>query len=414
MSEWLRIDHLGAGGDGVAERSGAPIHVPLALPGEEAEIERDRDGVHLLNLRDPSPLRVTPPCRHFGTCGSCSMQHLEDTAYRAWKRERVVTALRGKGIEVEVAPLVRCAPHSRRRVAFSARLVAKGALLGFNRMRSHEIVDISENWIALPAIVDALPVLRALVAQIAKVPDTFRLLVTATASGLDVAAEGSGRLSEKERRAASDFAVRTGLARLSIDEEIVVEPRKPVVMFGTAAVQPPPAAFLQAVADTEAAMAALVSDHLGASRHVADLFAGCGAFALRLARDARVHAVESDGPALAALDRGARSTPGLKPVAAEKRDLFRRPLTAKELNAFDAIVFDPPRAGAEAQSREIAKSSVRRVAAVSCNPATLARDLRILLDGGYQLRSITPLDQFLWSSHVEAVALLEKPKRGRA
>ena len=183
------------------------------------------------------------------------------------------------------------------------------------------------------------------------------------------------------------------------------------MLFGGVPVALPPGAFLQAVAEAEGAMAALVGEHLNGAKRIADLFAGCGAFSLRLAEKAAVHAVEGDAASLAALDRAARHAPGLKPVTVERRDLFRRPSTAKELDRFDGLVFDPPRAGAEAQSREIAKSNVGRVAAVSCNPATLARDLTILLAGGYRLLSVTPIDQFLWSSHVEAVALLEKPKR---
>ncbi|MCO6048539.1 class I SAM-dependent RNA methyltransferase [Mesorhizobium sp. RP14(2022)] len=413
MSETLTIERLAAGGDGLAHRGGKPVHVPFTLPGEEAEVRFDADGAHLLSLLRASPQRVEPPCRHFGTCGSCALQHMEDEAYRAWKRERVVHVLESAGIAAEVAPLIPCAPRSRRRVALTARLVAAGALLGFNRVRSHEIVDLEENWIALPLIVDALPMLRRLVETIAKTPKSFRLLVTATASGLDVSAEESGKLSESERRAASDFAVRNGLARLSVDGEIIVEPRKPVVMMGEAAVNVPPGAFVQAVAETEDAMVALVLDHVKKSKHVADLFAGCGAFTFRLARNARVHAVESDAAAIGALDRAARATPGLKPITPERRDLFRRPLTAKELNTFDAVVFDPPRAGAEFQSRELAKSTVPRVAAVSCNPTTLARDLSILVAGGYRVTRVVPLDQFLWSSHVEAVALLEKPKSRR-
>jgi 23S rRNA (uracil1939-C5)-methyltransferase len=205
-----------------------------------------------------------------------------------------------------------------------------------------------------------------------------------------------------------------GLARLSVDGEIIVEPRKPVVQFGSVAVAVPPGAFLQATEAAEQTMAGLVGQHLSRARRVADLFAGCGSFALRLAATSEVHAVEADAPALAALDRGFRFAGGLKRVTVERRDLFRRPLTFKELNGFDGLVFDPPRAGAEDQSKQIARSEVPLVAAVSCNPVTLARDLRILLDGGYALKSVTPIDQFLWSPHVEAVALLEKPRRRRA
>jgi 23S rRNA (uracil1939-C5)-methyltransferase len=215
------------------------------------------------------------------------------------------------------------------------------------------------------------------------------------------------------RKKASDFALAAGLARLSVEDEIVIEPRKPVILFGGVAVSPPPGGFLQAVAEAEEAMASLVTTHLAGAKRVTDLFAGSGAFALRLARNSEVHAVESDAPSLAALDRGFRFAAGLKRVTTERRDLFVRPVLAKDLDVYSGVVFDPPRAGAEALSKQIAKSDVPLVAAVSCNPATLARDLAILIEGGYVLRRVVPVDQFLWSPHVEAVALLTKKKRRR-
>jgi 23S rRNA (uracil1939-C5)-methyltransferase len=338
---------------------------------------------------------------------------MEEGAYREWKRGRVVDALRSRGIETEVAPLVPCAPQERRRVTFSARRTDAGMLLGYNRELSHTIVDIAECPIARPEIVVALEPLRSLARIVGGTDKSFRLTVTVTASGLDVAVQGCGRLSEKARNAASDFTLRAGFARLSVEGEVVVEPRKPLVTFGDVTVSPPPGAFLQAVAGAEATMADLVSRHLARSKRVADLFSGAGAFALRLAGSAEVHAVEADGAAIAALDRGFRFASGLKRVTTERRDLFVRPVTTRELNEFDGIVFDPPRAGAEAQSRQIAKSDVPLVAAVSCNPATLARDLAILLEGGYGLQDVVPIDQFLWSPHVEAVALLAKKRRRR-
>jgi 23S rRNA (uracil1939-C5)-methyltransferase len=308
---------------------------------------------------------------------------------------------------------VPCAPKERRRVTLSARRTEAGMLLGYNRELSHTIVNIEECPIARPEIVVALEPLRSLAMTLCNTDKPFRLTITVTASGLNVAAHGSGKLAEKARNAASDFALRAGFARLSVDGEIVIEPRKPVVLFGDVSVSPPPGAFLQAVASAEQAMAELVSAHLGKAKRIADLFSGAGAFALRLAKGAEVHAVETDAASLAALDRGFRFGSGLKKVTIERRDLFVRPVTARELNVFDGIVIDPPRAGAEAQSRQIAKSDMPLVAAVSCNPATLARDLTILIEGGYALQRVIPLDQFLWSPHVEAVALLTKKKRRR-
>lgn len=413
MSGRFVISRLGAQGDGVADTADGPVFVPFALPGETVTAAREKHRATLLAVLEPSALRVTPRCRHFGECGGCALQHLSAAAYLAFKRERVVEALAARRVETTVGETVPCAPASRRRAVFSVRRGDRGIVLGYNRALSHDLIDIAECPILVPAIVAALPLLRRLAGIVAATHDAFHLAVTQTDSGLDVAAEGSGPLSESSRRAAADFVVREGLARFSVDGEIVVEPAKPAVSFGPATVLPPPGAFLQAVASAEAAMAQLVIDHLGKVKRVADLFSGSGAFALRLAARSDVHAVEADAAALSALDRGFRFAAGLRKVTTEKRDLFRRPLTFKELNLFDGVVFDPPRAGAEDQAKQIARSDVPKVAAVSCNPLTLARDLAILVDGGYRIVSVTPVDQFLWSPHVEAVALLEKPKRRR-
>lgn len=411
MSARFTIKKLGAQGDGIAQTENGDLFIPFTLPGEIVTAARERDRATLMAVLEASPLRVEPACRHFTECGGCALQHFGAEAYRQWKRDKVVHAL--KGIDCGIDALVACAPHTRRRVVLAARRSETGMLLGFNRHLSPEIISISECPISLPEIVAALDRLRSLADLICATTKSFRMAVTVTGSGLDVAVHESGKLGEHQRRIASNFVLAQGFARLSIDDEIIIEPRKPVVMFGSVAVAVPPGAFLQATEAAEQTMAEIVGIHLKRAKKVADLFAGCGSFALRLAAKSEVHAVEGDAAALSALDRGARFATGLKPVTAERRDLFRRPLTFKELNAFDGLIFDPPRAGAEDQSKQIARSDVPFVAAVSCNPVTLARDLRILIDGGYQLKSVTPIDQFLWSPHVEAVALLEKPRKRR-
>ncbi|QPC94151.1 class I SAM-dependent RNA methyltransferase [Mesorhizobium sp. INR15] len=413
MSTRFTIRKLGSQGDGIAETESGDLFIPFTLPGETVTAAREKDRAMLMAVLEASPQRIDPTCRHFTECGGCALQHLEAEAYRQWKRGKVVHALKGVAADEDVAELVACAPHTRRRVVLAARRTDTGMLLGFHRHLSPEIISIDECSISVPEIVAALDRLKALCELICATTRSFRLAVTVTGSGLDVAAYESGKLGENQRRVASNFVMAQGLARLSIDDEIIIEPKKPVVMFGAVAVAIPPGAFLQATEAAEQAMADIVGGHLKRAKKVTDLFAGCGSFALRLAAKSEVHAVEGDAPALSALDRGARFATGLRRVTGERRDLFRRPLTFKELNAFDGLVFDPPRAGAEDQSKQIARSDVPFVAAVSCNPVTLARDLRILLDGGYVLKSVTPIDQFLWSSHVEAVALLEKPKRRR-
>jgi 23S rRNA (uracil1939-C5)-methyltransferase len=413
MSARFTIARLGSQGDGVAESEAGEVFIPFTLPGEIVTAAREKDRAMLISVLEASPLRIDPACRHFGECGGCAVQHLEAEAYHQWKREKVVHALKSKGIVCDVGVLVACAPHTRRRVVFTARRSEAGMQFGFVRALSSEIISIEECPISLPEIVAALEPLKALAALVCATAKSFRMTVTVTGSGLDVAVHDSGKLGENQRRVASNFVIGEGLARLSVDGEIIVEPKKPVVLFGGVAVALPPGAFLQATEAAEQAMADIVGRHLSRAKRVADLFAGCGSFALRLAAKSEVHAAEGDAAALSALDRAFRFASGLKRVTSERRDLFRRPLTFKELNAFDGLVFDPPRAGAEDQSKQIARSDVPLVAAVSCNPVTLARDLRILLDGGYALKSVTPIDQFLWSSHVEAVALLEKPKRRR-
>ncbi|MES0026022.1 MULTISPECIES: class I SAM-dependent RNA methyltransferase [unclassified Mesorhizobium] len=411
MSTGFTIKRLGSQGDGVAETETGELFIPFTLPGETVTAARERDRAMLMAVLETSPLRIDPACRHFTECGGCAVQHLQADAYQQWKRDKVVHAL--KGIAGDIGALVPCAPHTRRRVVLAARRANTGMLLGFHRHLSPEIIPIEECPISLPEIVAALDRLRSVADLVCATTKSFRMAVTVTGSGLDVAVYDSGKLGENQRRVASNFIMANGFARLSIDDEIVIEPKKPVVMFGTVAVAIPPGAFLQATQAAEQTMADIVGGHLKRARKVADLFAGCGSFALRLAAKSEVHAVEGDAAALSALDRGSRFATGLKRVTCERRDLFRRPLTFKELNAFDGVVFDPPRAGAEDQSKQIARSDVPFVAAVSCNPVTLARDLRILIDGGYILKSVTPIDQFLWSPHVEAVALLEKPKRRR-
>lgn len=413
MTSRFTIERLGAQGDGVAGTETGPVFVPFTLPGETVTAARHKDRAELISVLEPSPLRVGPACRHFTVCGGCALQHLEMASYLAWKRDRVVDALRFAKIEAVVAEIVPCLPASRRRAVFSARRTEKGMLLGYNKAFSHEIVDIEDCPILVPEIAGELSMLRALAGHVAQGGQAFHLTVTRTDSGLDVAAEGGGAIGEGARKTLSDFVLRAGLARLSVDGEIVLEPLKPQLRFGRTTVTPPAGGFVQAVAAAEDAMASLVVSHLGKAKKVVDLFAGSGTFALRLAEQARIHAVEGDASALAALDRGFRQGGGLRQVTTEKRDLFRRPLFAKELDAFDGLVFDPPRAGAEDQAKQIARSVVPKVAAVSCNPATLARDLAILIAGGYRLKSVTPIDQFLWSPHVEAVALLEKPKQRR-
>ena len=414
-TETLTIAAVGAEGDGIARTPQGAIFVPFTLPGEEVAVARVRNHGMPMSWSKVSPERVTPPCRHFGpegkggTCGGCSLQHWADGPYHDYKRGLVIEALRAKGIETEVAPLIHCLPGERRRVTMTARLTEKGVVLGFLQAGTHHIVPVEECPISMPVIVARLDGVRKIVGALGSGSDSFRVTIGATLSGLDINILDMKKPDARKRQAAVDIVLKEkGFARISIEGEILVEPQKPMLDFGGVQVAPPPGSFTQATVRAEDAMADVVTNHLTKCKRVADLFAGTGAFALRLARRSAVHAVEFDAPALAALDQAARRAQGLKPVTVERRDLFRRPLQPLDLKYIDGVSFDPPRAGAEAQCHELARSKVARIAAISCNPVTLARDLRILIDGGYRLKSVTPIDQFLWSSHVEAVALLER------
>lgn len=407
----LTISELGARGDGVAKTADGPVFVPYVLPGETVTAIVDGKRAALLSVRTPAPERIEPICVHFETCGGCSLQHMGEDAYRAWKVDLLARALAAHRIDTSVIqPGAFCEPYSRRRAVFSAIRTDKGVLLGFQQAASNHVVDITECHVIAPAIDAARPALKTLLATFLPAAETVHVTVTDTLAGLDVAVEGKLAPDDAQKRAAAEATRAQGFARLTVNNEIILAPKRPHIDFDDVTVPPPPGAFLQAVPAMEDVMAGLVTAHMAKSKRVADLYAGCGTFALRLAKASTVHAVESDGPALAALDRGFRDNPGkgLRPVTTERRDLVRRPLTAAELKPYDGVVFDPPRSGAETQTREIADSTVRRVAAISCNPETLARDLAILIQAGFTLKSVTPIDQFIWTPHLEAVALLER------
>jgi len=405
----VEIDGLGAQGDGIVDApSGQRLYVPFALPSERWRIaEGERD-----TLLRAHPQRATPVCQHFGSCGGCVAQHMPDDLYTAWKRAMVVHAFMHRGIEAPVGALVRVPPASRRRVTVYARRYRNNFHIGYYRAATHYILNVSECPIAEPAIVASLPVLRQMLEPLLSGQAEAGITILATPAGLDVHMTfihvGSVR-KEYPRMAA--LAARNGFARLTVERDALVQSRRPLLMFGGAEVEPPPGAFVQAVADAEGVMVQLVAAAAGKAKHIADLFCGIGTFTFPLARHARVLAVDEEEEAVAALRAAVRCSRGLKPIEGKVRDLFRVPISAKELNGFDAIVIDPSRSGAEMQTRQIAQSSVPVVIYVSCNPGTLARDVRILLDGGYALESVSPIDQFLYAPHVEVVAVLRRRKR---
>jgi 23S rRNA (uracil1939-C5)-methyltransferase len=400
--EGLQITRLGAQGDGIAETEAGPRYVPFALPGERVE---PGGGPRLLSA--PSAERATPLCRHFGTCGGCVAQHMNQRLYGAWKHDIVAAAFRQRGLMPTIAPLSRVPPGTRRRAVLTARREGKRIVLGYHRRRSIELIDIKECPVLLEGIVAKLAALRAIAAALP--PPELRLTVLWTPGGLDIAAEaGMGRVHPAAVADIGRIAAAHRLARVAVDGETVIELAAPRLTAGGADVHVPPGTFVQAVEEAEETMARLVSAAVGKARRVADLFCGIGTFAFHLARRARVLAVDRNEAAVAALTAGARRTHGLKPIEAKVRDLFREPLSATELEPFDAVVFDPPRAGALSQARQLARSKVGTIVAVSCDAGTLARDARLLVDGGYAIERVTPIDQFLFSAHIEAVAVLRR------
>ncbi|HWG06614.1 MAG TPA: RNA methyltransferase, partial [Beijerinckiaceae bacterium] len=343
------------------------------------------------------------------------IQTLAMPAYRAWKRGLVVHALAQAGVEAEVGPLVDAHGEGRRRATFHARVRANGrAEVGFMRARAHEIIEIEHCPLLAPSMEGALCAARALAEVLVATGKPLDIVVTATGAGLDVDLRGTGALADDMRQALIEAAGRLDLARLSNHGETIIARRQPFLAMGRSTVVPSPGAFLQATAAGEEELASRVCAAVAGRRRVLDLFAGIGTFALRLAETADVHAVETDGPALAALERAAHATRGLRSVTVERRDLFRRPLAAEELGDFDAAVLDPPRAGAEMQARALAAAKVAILISVSCNAQSFARDAAILTRAGYRLLGVTPIDQFRHTHHVEIVGIFEYAKpRGR-
>jgi 23S rRNA (uracil1939-C5)-methyltransferase len=406
--EKLLIDHVGHRGDGVALGGLEAIYVPYALGGETVEVEEVHghpDRRRLLAVDMPSPERIAPFCPHFGVCGGCAIQHWQGDAYRAWKHDLVVETLKQAKLECKVAPLIDAHGAGRRRITLHARLGTHDVLkVGFAAANSHDVIPVDHCPILDPGLNGALDTAWALAEPLTKMGKPLDIQVTATSNGLDIDVRGSGPLTSAMITTLSRIAETHRLARLTRHGELVLMRNAPDVTIGTVQVTLPPGSFLQATTAGEKALAALVEKYAGRARHIADLFCGVGPFALRLARRARVSAFDSDAGAVASLKKAATATSGLKPIKAEARDLFRRPLMPPELRDYDAVVFDPPRQGAQAVVTQLAASKVPTVVAVSCNAATFARDARILIDGGYRIEGVTPVDQFRHTAHVELVA----------
>ncbi|WP_299825788.1 class I SAM-dependent RNA methyltransferase [uncultured Roseobacter sp.] len=405
MTEFV-IKHLGLQGDGVAE---GPVFAPLTLPGETVTGQVEGSTLQDVKVLTPSDRRVAPPCRHFKSCGGCQLQHADDAFVAAWKVDVVRRALEAQGLETVFRPIQTSPAQSRRRAGFAARRTKKGALAGFHGRASDTIVAIPDCKLVAPEVLDGMQVAETLATAGASRKTPLSVMVTTTKTGLDVAVSNGKPLDGPLRQHLAAICDQMGLARLTWAGEVVAMRAPPIHALDGIDITPPPGAFLQATAHGEAALLAAVQEITDGATRIIDLFAGCGTFALPLARTAEVHAVEGASEMITALDQGWRNAKGLKQVTSEARDLFRRPLLPDEMRKAQAIVLDPPRAGAEAQVAELAKTTTPRIAYVSCNPVSFARDAQVLVNAGFTLDWVQVVDQFRWSAHVELAASFTAP-----
>ncbi len=399
------IEAMGARGEGLAHRDGARIFVPYTLPGERVRADVQGERGRVKEILDPASDRVSPTCRHFRRCGGCLLQHWSSSSYAQWKRQLVVDALSRRGLaDTEVAPLVDAHGAGRRRVTFTVA----GGKAGFSAHRSHDHVPVAKCPVLVPQLAQASDIAAGLVRTLKlKKPQRVCLLASDTGIDCDLAGIDDPLLDARVRIA--EIADEFGLARVSASGDMLIERARPVLSVGAAKVTPPPGGFAQATAAGEAALAAIVTPALAQHPVVADLFCGWGAFGLRLAKTSRVLAVDADKPAIEALQAAARGTTGLKPQIARTRDLMRDPLSAAELKGVTGAVFDPPRAGAAQQAAELAATgTMQTIVGVSCDAGTFARDASILVNGGFRLERVVPVDQFRYSAHVEMVGVFSR------
>jgi len=410
----VTIEGLGAQGDGIATLDGGKVYVPLTLVGETITVDlkgKQGDGLagRLRDVVQASADRVEAQCKHFSNCGGCSLQHMEPSAYLDFKTQLVRRALDQRGLDdVQVAPAQAFPAHTRRRVKMAAWNSKSGVMLGFRQRRGDHIVNVSGCTIAAPSIEAMFEPLRALMADILPINGRATVTMTAMKAGVDLMIDAGLGLDLPLRENLAAFALEVDIARLTWkhgdNEEPVIMQRAPVVTFGDIKVALPTSVFLQASAESEEALINYVVENVGDASRVADLFSGVGTYSFPLAQKAMVDAFDVDVNMVEAARRALPTGHDAPRLTSKRRDLFREPLTAPELSSYDVVVLDPPRAGAKAQCAELAKSDVPDIVMVSCNPATFARDARTLVDGGYTLEMVRPVDQFLWSAHVELVA----------
>ncbi len=407
----VKVDHIGAKGDGIAHGPDGPIYIPFAAQGDDVEIRlRGKQG-RIKHIHGPSPDRIAPLCRHFGRCGGCSLQHVSAEYYRRWKQQLVRTALGHRGFEAVTILEPRISPKaSRRRVRLAAMGRGGGlAVVGFSERASHNIIDLAECPVLEPEIMAFIEPLRKFLGQQLIRRQKMNIQINQAENGLDIILEGRGEPDLDLRMDIAAFADDQDIARICWQDmklkkpyhEILCERRKPYVTFAGRQLFLPPGSFLQATRAGEAALINFVQASLGDADRLVDIFAGCGTFTVAMIGGHVVHAVEGNREMVTALQQSSRQMGKIRALTTEVRDLFLRPLLPHELNEFDGLIIDPPRAGAQAQIKEIVKSDIGKLVMISCNPASFARDARLLVDGGFIMGDILPIDQFLYSPHLE-------------
>jgi 23S rRNA (uracil1939-C5)-methyltransferase len=410
----LEITAIGQNGDGIARLEGQPIYIPYTAPGDVASVQLGEDRADgrrgtLTQILTPGPDRVAPHCPHYAKCGGCALQHISDAAYRDWKLDRLLQPLRRADVQPDrLHPLHVSPPASRRRVVVKVEKRGQKLALGFYEQASHRLVPITACPVLHPALFGLFAPIQTHLAAAMAEKQTADIALTLTRGGVDMTVIAAFPPSLHLREVLGQLADAENIARLywrdkktgKLDPVSLRE--TPFIRFGSFSVTPPPGGFLQATEDGEQALITAALNGVGTAGRVIDLFSGCGTFALSLPEGVEVHAVEGDKAALSALAAAAR---GQKRITTEQRDLFRDPVPSTDLQDYDAALIDPPRVGAKAQMMELGKSGIPRIVSISCSPTSFARDARILQDAGYRLSWLAPIDQFLWSPHLEAVGL---------
>ena len=418
MSHKITINEIGGRGDGLADLNGKTIYIPYSAPGDVIDAKINGSRGQLRHIHQKSDHRIDAICPHFTKCGGCSLQHIHATYYREWKEGLIRTALENQGLSnIEIAPMIISPLSSRRRVTFQAiGRSDEQIVFGYAEKGSHNLIDIYDCPILISDIKALIEPTKKLISGMLKKKEKMTVSMTMGDNGIDLVLKGKGDVDLNLRMDLAEFAEKNDLARISWYDtspkntryELLAERRKPFVTIEDQKVFFPEGSFLQATKEGQDALIHLMLDGIKGANRVVDLFSGCGTFSIAAAKSANVHAVENNEEMLTALKVSANQMLDIKQVSNELRDLFLRPLLPHELNQYDVAIIDPPRAGAKHQMAEILQSDLKKLVMISCNPITFARDVQCLTDAGYKMGAVTPVDQFLYSPHLEIISVFEK------